>query len=173
MTGPRPGSGDESIGSGAGSLARDGAAASSGADHDDESGWREIHRQMFDPTIPLSGFGQWKVMSTVANVARSYASSRNRALRAWEAKHGTDRNVWPVPHPPVVLWIPDRSVAGCLRCLWIDACIPIPAAVAMSARHHAAQHLPPGDAIPALLARPIRIWCRDAPEDPPGDEFAD
>ncbi len=74
---------------------------------------------MFDLTAERTAFAQWKVYSTGVNVARQLAGARNRGRQSWLTEHGTDPERWPLPHPPLVLWLPYRPFAACAACTWL------------------------------------------------------
>jgi hypothetical protein len=74
------------------------------------------------PPAMVTGWINWKRMSTGVNVARRLWDQREYLRRTYESVHGDDPAAWPSQHPGVVLdavlWM---AHPACLRCQWFDA----------------------------------------------------
>lgn len=123
----------------------------------DESGWEEYHRQRYDLAGARDGFSRWKIQSSGVNVARQLASARNRGLAAWVRRHGPDPDVWPLAHPPAVLWLPSVAQSACLRCWWLGEVSSSADAAAVAARRHALQRGAEDSSVKHLLD-PLAVW---------------
>ena len=136
---------------------------------DDDTGWADYHGQLWNvKNVQRNSLASWKINSTGVNIARQLASARNRGLAAWVQAHGSVEH-WPLPHPPVVLWLSHSPYAACLGCTWIAGTLDMGRAAAL-AREHASEGL--SDDLHALVLAPIRVWRRDGPHDEPGPEWA-
>jgi hypothetical protein len=59
--------------------------------------------------------------STGTNIARRLWDQREELRAKYEDVHGTDRALWPVQHPGVVLdALPSIAHGACLGCQWFD-----------------------------------------------------
>ena len=78
----------------------------------------------FDALLPpqeVSPWIAWKIRSAGAGVARRLWDQRERLRGEYEDIHGTDRALWPVQHPGVVLdAMPSTAHGACLGCQWFD-----------------------------------------------------
>ena len=90
--------------------------ASTGAAHT----WGPYWDILFPPQL-VTGWINWKRMSTGVNVARRLWDQREYLRRTYESVHGDDPAAWPSQHPGVVLdavlWM---AHPACLRCHWFD-----------------------------------------------------
>ena len=109
--------------------------------------------QMFDLT-PRRTFIAWKRQSTGVNVARGLMAARNRAHAAWVEGHGPDPQGWPLPHPPVLMWMPFAATGACLRCHWVHGAKTLSVDEAALARAHARSYVDQGSRGWAVLQRP-------------------
>jgi hypothetical protein len=88
--------------------------------HPTDEPWGDYYRQMFPHhERPESAFAVWKYATTAVDVASVCWDARERARVEWGNHYGNDPIGWPVQHPPVVLYIPQVSWVGCLRCCWV------------------------------------------------------
>ena len=73
------------------------------------------------PPQSVTGWINWKRMSTGVNVAKRLWDQREYLRRTYESVHGDDPAAWPSQHPCVVLgavlWM---AHPACLRCQWFD-----------------------------------------------------
>ncbi len=124
-----------------------------------ETGHEEYHWQMYgDRGESGDAWTRYKILTTGLNVARKHVAARNRGRADWIVRHGSDPDAWPMPHPPGVVWIPERFAAVCLRCLWLDYHAPFHADAEHSAREHARSFLPAGSPSGLLLPEPLPVW---------------
>jgi hypothetical protein len=132
--------------------------------------WAEFYRQLFPGhTTPRTGFEAWKFGSTAVNVTRQLWEARSRAEQRYEQRWGEDPDRWPIPHPPVLLWLPECFHAACLRCEWIHGGGSRRRPEALLAHAHAVEHGAP----PALVSlRPIPVAARNGPTDPRPPEWS-
>jgi hypothetical protein len=69
----------------------------------------------------VSPWISWKMTSTGTNIARRLWDQREQLRGEYEDVHGTDRALWPVQHPGVVLdAVPSTAHGACLGCPWFD-----------------------------------------------------
>jgi hypothetical protein len=84
------------------------------------STWGPYFDALFPPQ-EVSTWISWKMTSTGTNIARRLWDEREQLRGEYEDVHGTDRALWPVQHPGVVLDAVLSSAHGaCLGCQWFD-----------------------------------------------------
>jgi hypothetical protein len=104
--------------------------------------WADYYRQIFPGhSNPRTAYDSWKYASTAVNITRQLWETRERGRNLFIEHHGPNADHWPVPHPPVVLWIPVVLHPACLRCTWITS-VGSAEEAGQVARAHAFEHVP-------------------------------
>ena len=137
---------------------------------DDDTGADEYWERLFPPGHDRGTYFEWFRTNGARSWCQRIAVLRNEGRAHWIEQHGCNPVNWPLPHPPVVIWMPYTYVALCAGCYWLNHRVDNGAQAAGSTLLHTLEHCDdPADL--ERWGRPLKVWHDPRIEDRPPEDW--
>ena len=130
----------------------------------------EYWQQIFTRDLSRGKYVTWMQNNAARSWTQRLARIRNGARADWVEQHRPDPEAWPLPHPPVVIWMPYSYVALCAGCYWLNHRVDNGAQAAGAALLHSLEHCDDPSAL-HRWGRPLKVWHDPRIADRPPEDW--
>ena len=135
----------------------------------DQTAADEYWNRLFPLGRDRGAYFEWFRTNGARSWCQRMATIRNRARSDWIDQHGSDSAAWPLPHPPVVVWMPHSYTALCAECYWMNHRVNNGEEAGEAAIAHSLSRCHDEGAL-MRWGRPLKVWHDTrAKEKPPAE----